>query len=165
MYLRQSCHISQSGSACTTSYASAASPSSRFPNLRACVRFPARKPAPAHRQHCADYLARRVQAYSDVASVQTATATSQQTETLPVGSDDANAGDANVQAKLDQLQQTVDEQQRLMKLQQDMILQLQETLMGQGPPSSLTPFEAQRLAALDRRGQGQYDARFHSISW
>jgi hypothetical protein len=168
MHTRQSYHTSQSGSACT-SYASVTSPSPspspRLTNLRGCIRFPTSRLAPAQRQHCRYYLARRLHAFSDFASVQTATPTSQQTETLPVGSDDVSVVDTNVQTKLDQLHTTVQEQQRLLQLQQETIQVLQEKLLGLGPPSTLTPLEAQRLADLDQRSVGQFDARFHSISW
>ena len=84
------------------------------------------------------------------------------------GNESGNGASAAVRAELDQLRATVQEQQRVLEAQQATMKEMAALVRGAAaapaPAATLSPFEAQLLASSDRRGMGQFDARFHSTS-
>jgi hypothetical protein len=117
-------------------------------------------------RHHARHASHRIPAGTAVSDV--ASAKSGDALQTHAGDADASGADDVVRAQLFRLQQTVAQQQRVLDLQQAAIRDLQSAIQQQQAPAArapgLTPFEAQAFAAMDRRTQGLYDARFHSTS-
>jgi hypothetical protein len=164
MMLRQSHQRSLSEASCSTSYGAPGIQRAPARQPAAQARAVAGPPLQQHRRTAWRHVSPRP-AYSDVASVETATLQ---------GATHAGDGDASgsppeaglVREQLARLQQTVEQQARVMELQQAAIKELHRTIANSAAsqPASLSPFQAQAFAGKDRRSQGLFDARYHSTS-